>query len=215
MGNQDKAATVRVAALKAAIVLPLLLAHAALHAQKIYMCKDEAGHTLTSDRPIPECAGRAIREFNQSGTISRDIPPPPTAEQKRQMQIEEEKRKAEAAAAEERRREDRAIRLRYRSENDIETARKRAVETLQEQIKRDKNALADAEKQQAKAHATGDSYKQKNAPLPAGVKQRIEDADQAVELAHKSISDREAEIGQINAKFDATLARFRELIAEK
>lgn len=215
MGDQDKAATAKVAALKAAIVLPLLLAHAALHAQKIYMCKDEAGHTLTSDRPIPECAGRAIREFNKSGTISRDIPPPPTAEQKRQMQIEEEKRKAEAAAADERRREDRAIRLRYHSENDIETARKRSVEALQEQIKRDRKALADAEKQQTQAHATADTYKQKNASLPAGVKQRIEDADHAVEMAHKSIGDRESEIGQINAKFDATLARFRELMAEK
>lgn len=217
MGDQVRtvAARSRQAALKAAIVLPLLLAHMVSHAQKIYMCKDESGRTLTSDRPIPECDGRAIREFDKSGTIKHDIPPPPTAEQKRQMQIEEEKRRAEAAAAEERKREDRAIRARYRSEEDIEAARKQSVEALQEQIKRDKAALANAEKQQKQVHAEADTYKQKNAPLPAGVKQRVEDADQAVEAVQKSIADRKAETGQVEARFDATLKRFRELMAEK
>jgi hypothetical protein len=216
MGNQGKAAVVaRLTAWKTAIVLPLFLAHAVVHAQKIYMCKDESGRTLTSDRPIPECEGRAIREFDKGGTIKRDIPPPPTAEQKRQMQIEEEKRKAEAEAAEERKREDRAIRARYRSEADIEAARKQAVEALQEQIKRDKTILANAEKQQKQAHAEGDTYKQKNAPLPAGVKQRVEDAGQAVEAARKAIGDHEADIAQVNAKFEATLKRFKELMAEK
>ena len=79
MGNQDKVSAAASAILKAAIVLPLFLAHVALHAQKIYMCKDESGHTLTSDRPIPECEGRAIREFDKSGTI-RLIPNADTEE---------------------------------------------------------------------------------------------------------------------------------------
>ena len=107
MGDQGKTANAASAALKTAIVLPLLLMHAAVHAQKIYMCKDESGRTLTSDRPIPECEGRAIREFDKGGMVKRDIPPPPTAEQKRQMPIDDDKRKAEAEAADERRRADR------------------------------------------------------------------------------------------------------------
>ena len=202
-------------ALVYALVLPLILAHAAVHAQKIYMCKDESGRTLTSDRPIPECDGRAIREFDKGGTVRRDIPPPMTAEQKRQQQLEEERHKAEVAAADERKREDRSIRARYRSEADVEAARKQAIDGVQEQIKRDKAMLANAEKQQKQAHAEGDTYKQKNTPLPAGVKQRVEESDQAVEAAGKAIRDHEAEIGQINAKFDATLKRFKELMTEK
>jgi membrane-associated HD superfamily phosphohydrolase len=216
MGNQGKGAVVsKSTAWKTAIVLPFFLVHPAMHAQKIYMCKDESGRTLTSDRPIPECEGRAIREFDKGGMVKRDIPPPLTPEQKRQQQIEEEKRKAEAAAIEERKREDRAIRARYHNESEVEAARKQAVDAIQEQIKRDKATLANAEKQQKQAHAEGDSYKQKNSPLPAGVKQRVEDADQAVDAAGKSLRDHEAEIGQINSKFDATLKRFRELMAEK
>lgn len=202
-------------AVKLAFVLPLVLTHAAAQAQKIYMCKDESGRTLTSDRPIPECEGRAIREFDKNGTVRRDIPAPLTAEQKRQQQIEEEKRKAEVAAAEEQKRQDRAILARYRNETDIEAARKQAIEMAQDQIKRDKAEFAHAEKQQQKVLADADTYKRKNAPLPAGVKQRIEDADRALEEANQSIRVHEDELGRINTKFDATLKRFRELMAEK
>ena len=195
-----------------ALLLPLLLASVGASAQ-IYMCKDASGRTLTSDRPIPECADRVTRELDKRGLVRREVQPPPTPEQKRQMQIEEEKRKAQEAAAEEQKREDRAIRLRYRNENDIEVARLRSLDIAQERIKREKSALANAEKQQKQAQADAERYKKKNAAVPPGVQHRIEQADQAVAGSKKAIEDIEAEIGQINAKFDATLKRYRELAA--
>ena len=80
-------------------------------------------------------------------------------------------------------------------------------------IKREKNALANAEKQQKQAQADAEPYKKKNAAVPPGVQRRAEQADQAVAGSKKAIDDVEAEIGQINAKFDATLKRYRELAA--
>src|SRR3569832_1847253 len=44
------------------------------HAQDILMCKDAYGKTFTSDRPIPECSGRAVRQLDRNGLVRRDIP---------------------------------------------------------------------------------------------------------------------------------------------
>lgn len=202
-------------AVKLVFVLPMVFAHAAMHAQTIYMCKDASGRTLTSDRPIPECEGRAIRELDKSGLVRRNIPPPPTPEQKRQQQLEEEQRKAAAAVAEEQKRQDLIIRTSYRSDADIEKARRAAIALEEEQIRRDKVALANGLREQKQAHADAEPYTRKKKPLPAGIKQRIEDLDEIVEAINASILEHETEIGQINTKFDALLKRFRELMAQR
>lgn len=187
----------------------LALAPLSAHAQKVYMCKDASGKTHTSDRPIPECADRAIREFDRNG-LRREIAAPPTAEEKRQKQLEDEKRKAEKAAAEEKKQSDQAILGRYRNEGDIEVARKRALDLVQEQVKRETTVLATAEKRRKEAQAELDIQKKKNAVSP-DLPRKIEEADQSVKEVKKRMQDYEAEIAQINAKHDETLKRYREL----
>src|SRR3979411_410717 len=113
---------------------------------QIIMCKDVSGRTFTSDYPIPECIDRPAREFGRNGVLKREIPAPLTAEQKRQQQLDEEKRKAEEAAAAEQKQIDRAILSRYRNEGEIELARKRTLDLVEEKIKRETVALAAAEK---------------------------------------------------------------------
>lgn len=192
------------------VLLPLLLTPAVVHAQ-IYMCKDASGHTLTSDRPIPECSDRRTKEFDKKGNLRREIAPPPTAEQKRQMQVDAERKKAEAAEAEERKRNDQAILLRYRREADIEAARLRSIEPIQEQVKRERAALADAEKQQQSAQAEVDAHQKKNTKVPPVLQRKLDDRGQAVAAAGKLIQEREAELEQANARYDATLKRFRQI----
>lgn len=197
-------------ALRTLVFLPLALAHWSVHAQ-IYMCKDASGRTITSDRPIPECADRSMRELDRQGRTRREIKPPMSAEEKRQLQLQEEKRKAEEAAADEQRREDRLLRSRYRSEADIELARKRALDVVEDQAKRERNSLAAAEKQQQKTQAEIDALKKKNTPVSKALQQRLDDDVYAVDSAMKKIQEYDAETAQINAKYDATLKRYREL----
>lgn len=180
------------------------------HAQKIYLCKDASGKTLTSDRPIPECADRAVRQLDANGMVRREIPPPLTAEQKREKQLEEERLKAERAAAAERKLHDQAILDRYRSEADIELARKRAVDIVQEQIKRESAMLASAEKRKKDAQAKAAQHKDQKS-LPPLLAHELEDADHTAANSKKKLQGYEAEVGQINGKFDLTLKRFREL----
>lgn len=196
--------------LKTALLLVLALPVAGVHAQ-IYMCKDASGRTITSDRPIPECADRAMRELDKNGRARRDIPAPMTAEEKRRLQQEEEKRKVEEAAADERRRDDRLLRARYKSEADIEKARTRAREQIDDRIKRDKAVLDAAEKQQQQAESEADALKMKNAKVPTILQHRIDDASQTVLSTRKAIQGHEADAVEVNAQHDALLKRYREL----
>lgn len=188
---------------------PLLLLACSAQAQ-IFMCKNSAGKTFTSDRPIPDCTG-AIREFAANGQLKRTIPPPLTPEQKKQKQIEDAKQKAEVEAAAEQKRQDRAMLARYGNEFEINASRTRALEQEQEQVKREKLAITDAEKQLKIAQEELVPFKLKETKPPTTLARRIETAESTIRDSQRSVKDHEEQIAQINVKFDETLKRFREL----
>jgi hypothetical protein len=192
------------------LFMPLLLAGSAAHGQ-IYTCKDASGRTLTADRPIPECSDRVTRVLDRRGIQRGEIKPPPTAEEKRQMELQEEKRKTEETAAAEQRKTDRALRMRYSNEREIELDRERSTQIVQEQIKREKASLAAAETQLQQAQAEAEPYKKKNAATPAALQRRLDESQQTVKDLQKTIQIRVEEAAQLNAKFDATLKRYREI----
>ena len=192
------------------LLAPLL----ALAQAKIYICKDAAGHTLTSDRPIAECSARPMREMDRNGITRREIPAPLTAEEKRKAEAEASARRAEEDAVAERQRNDRAILARFHSEDDIIGIGRRNAAIVLENVKREKQVLAAAEKRQQAVEAelaqlrSGESR-------PAYLRQRLEEADRAVNGSRRRLDDYDAEILLINTRTDATLARFRELRAER
>ena len=191
-------------------LLCLLAPALALAQAKIYVCKDAAGHTLTSDRPIAECSTRPMREMDRNVITRREIPAPLTAEEKRKVEEEARARRAEEDAAADRRRNDRAILSRFHSEDDIVSIGRRNAAIVQENVKRERQVLAAAEKRQQAVEA-------ELAQLPAGeprppyLRQRLEEADRAVNGSRRRLDDYDAEILLINTRTDATLARFREL----
>lgn len=173
-----------------AVVNPVI-AHAA-----IYMCKDASGRTITSDRPIPECADRTMRELNSAGALKREIAPPPTPEQKRLAEEQIRQRQAAELAMTEQRRSDQAMLARYRSETDIENARLRETTTLANLIVQQKSALQVA---RSDWRAT------------AGNKIKQDLAAERVQEIAASIRDSEIDLEQLNAKYDGVLRRYREL----
>lgn len=177
---------------------------------QIYVCKDAGGRTLTSDRPIPECANRAVKELDRSGLVRREIAAPLTAQQKRERELEEDRQRSDAAAKEEQRLYDRALMTRYRNETDIANARQRALDLLGDQMRIDTTTLTRESKELNTAQANAVPGAKKTASL---AERRLEDATRTVESRLNSIEQRTAEIGRTNARFDQALARFRELIA--
>ncbi|PUA18134.1 DUF4124 domain-containing protein [Glaciimonas sp. PCH181] len=176
---------------------------------QIYSCKDAAGRTISSDRPMPECADRVIRELSKTGVLKREIPAPLTPEQRRQSQLEKEKRRIAAAAIEEQRQQDRALLARYRNESDIEASRRYYLGLSQDTIKRDQDWIADAEKQLKEAQAETEFYKNKK--IPTDVLARIEEARRVLEEGKTNMRSHQKDMVDTNAKFDLTLARYRGL----
>jgi len=178
---------------------------------QFYQCKDATGRTILSDRPIPECANRVVRELSTNGMLKREIPRPLTAEEKQQKKAEEEKQKAELQAVEAQRKSDRLIVERFGSEKGIEAARKRALDLAQELIKRESAAVAVAEKQLAQAQAAMTQYRAKPASAPSDLRSKIDEAKQIIKEGGKIIQTREAEIVEVNAKYDEIIKRYREV----
>ena len=201
----------------ARLALLCLLAPALALAQtqaRIYICKDAAGRTLSSDRPIAECSTRPMREMDKNGITRREIAAPLTPEEKQKHEQEVRARRAEELAAVEQRRNDAALLSRFRSEDDIIDAGRRNAAIVQENVKRERQVLAAAEKRQRAAEADlaqvpGDEQR------PAYLRQRLEEADRGVNGSRRRLDDYEAEILLINTRTEATLARFRELRGER
>jgi hypothetical protein len=178
---------------------------------KIFMCKDATGRTITSDRPIPECADQPVKELDNSGVTRREIARPLTPEEKRQQRDVEEKRKADALAAEERAKEDRLLLARYSTEKDIEVARKRALESTRDQLKMEMVALATAENKRKLMRDELEAAKKRERGPSADLLRRVEESDQALAAEKKAVQEREKAILQIDIKYDETLKRYREV----
>lgn len=187
-----------------------LCASGAAEAQKIYTCRDKAGRTLTSDRPIPECADRAMRELNSSGTVLREIPAPLTLEQRRQKELDEAKKKLADDAAREQKRRDEALLAAYSSEDKIEFARRRALTDTEALIKASQNHTMDLKKDRAAITQEAAFYKGRL--LPPSIRRKLDDNHAALADEEAALAQRRADLERINQRYDDEIKRFRELM---
>lgn len=191
------------------LLLCASFAATAAHAE-IFLCKTANGRTLTSDRPIPECADRAIREYSNKGQLKKEIPAPLTQQQRRELAEQQAQQKAAQAAAAEQRREDRALMARYRNEDAIAEARQRAGAALAEQVAQQKAAVAVAESEWAAAQKADAALKNAGKSTP-DTQARVAKSAQKVLDARMSLRDMQAALARINVKYDEILQRYRDI----
>ena len=101
----------------------------------IYTCKDTAGRTLTSDRPIPECADRAMFVRQHPAQSQREIPRTKTAEERRKADEELAKQKIAEQLEDQRKREELYLLANFKNESDIEFTRRKALDVVNEKIR--------------------------------------------------------------------------------
>lgn len=188
----------------------LLMSMSTMASAEILMCKDAAGHTYTSDRPIPECAGQALREYGNSGVLKRRIAAPLTPAQQQAKSEQEEKNRAALRAEQEQRQADRALLARYHSEQEIEQSRQRSTQPIEKQIEQQKTTLSLAEKEQQVAH-TALNARMETGTIPASLKSRLTLATQSVRIAQTELDASKVRLAEINKKYDLLLQRYREL----
>lgn len=178
---------------------------------QIFICKDATGRTITSDRPIPECANRTTKVMAKDGTVRREIPPPPTREQLEEKKQAEEQRKISEKLAKEQRLKDEALLTTYRTEKEIEAARERTIAQLRTDIIEANNSADNADRKRRAVQVEID--KSKKQPAPLALQRQLDEADQAMQAERKRADKLEADMLAQKTKFDVIAKRFRELNA--
>lgn len=177
----------------------------------IYTCRDSAGRTYTSDRPIPECAGTTLRELRRDGSVRREIAAPLTPEQLRRREVEEQRRLAEEAARRERTQRDRALLMAYPTEARLEQQRARALDGLHREIE-DATQRMLARDREMKAARARLAAQTRGAPAAAELAQQIEQIAAAILVDDAIVRSKRDEIARVQARFDEELARLRQLL---
>jgi len=175
----------------------------------IFVCVDEHGRKHTSDRLIPECMMREQRVLNRDGSVRRVIPPSMTAEERTAAEAKERRLAAEQAAQQEAVRRDRNLLSRYPNEAAHQRAREAALDDLRAAMKVSEERLRDLATERKPLVDETDFYKGR--ALPPKLKQQIDANDAATQAQRELIANQEAELGRINALYDAELLRLKKL----
>lgn len=188
-------------------------AQPAPNASGIYTCVDAKGRRHTSDRPIPECLDREQAIRNRDGSQRGTLPPSYTAEERAQR--EEQRRRAAAAEAErqERLRRDRNLLARYPDEAAHRRARAVALEPILQAEASNQQRLQTLEREHRKLADEAEFYP--GGDLPRALRLRMEANRAALEAQQAATADHQAERRRIDARYDAELARLRQLWAER
>jgi hypothetical protein len=194
------------------IIVPacLLLAAGPLAAEKVYKWVDEDGVVHYGDALPPKAAGRGHKVLNDQGIAVEDVAAAKSAEQ-----IAEEARLAEAAREAAKR--DQVLLDTYLSVNEIEHLRDRRVELLEAQNRVTEKYMADLAQRlgQLQSEAARIQAGEQGAGAPPEIPDQL-----AAEIAHaerglasyrREINARRQDQEEIRARFEADIARFREL----
>ena len=185
----------------------------AVAAQDIYSCVDAKGHTLTADRPIPECTDRTQRALSPSGLVKRQIGPSLTAhEQAAQDEKDRRAAKLRAREAEDRHR-DKALLLRYPTPEVHDRERAAALLQIDEVIKASSKRRGELADQRQSLGGEMEFYVKDPSRAPASLKRRLEENEGSVAVQQRFIADQEQEKKRVNQRFDEELAKLRKLWA--
>jgi len=178
----------------------------------IFTCRDHAGRTITSDRPIADCSG-VMRELGPSGIVRREIAPPLTADQQRQKEADDKARRVADEATREKRRRDSALLAAYQSEEQIEAARRRTLIDADESLKTSRTRLAELMKERASLQQDATAYQGKT--MPPLFRRKMDDNQALIDDEEASIKLRLTDVERINARYDDDRNRFRDLTVVK
>lgn len=192
-----------------AVWVALLLAAPLAQAQ-LYVCTDARGRTITGDRPPPECADRQVRELRSDGSVRRTIEPPMTAEQKAAREAEAKRQREEADKQRAQMRRDLALLETYASEAEIEDTRNRALGSRQQIIDRALKRIEDHQRERKKLDNEAEFFAKRE--MPDKLKRAFEANATLTRSEQRIVEDVRADMERVNARFDAELARWRQLV---
>ena len=187
-----------------------LLAATAVGAQprETYGCKSETGRLITTDR-IGDCHGKETRVIGPDGRTVRTIPAPLTQEQKDVIAAAARQKKEEEIKRRELRRVDDALLDTFRDADDLEVKRARALDQIKQDLAGSQGRMERMKKLHAEYLQEAEFYKKK--ALPPDLKRKIDDNEAAMKGEQNTMTSKQNEVVQVNARFDSDKKRLLEL----
>lgn len=173
----------------------------------LYSCVDGSGRTITSDRPIAQCADRDQRILGPDGSVRGVLRPSASPEE---QTAREERERREALAREERLRDlrrDRLLLARFPDKASHDKVRNEALTTARNAIRAAESRIAQLNAERQKLAAETEFYVGR--PLPAKLAEQIEVNESAIATQKAQIDAQQAEIERVNRNYDEELARLR------
>ena len=181
----------------------------------IYSCKDAAGRTLTSDRPIPECVDRAMFVRQHPAQSQREIPRTKTAEERRKADEELEKQKIADQLEDQRKREELYLLANFKSENDIEVTRQKSLEVVKEKIRVGHEQMKGVDVLLTELQAEQNNGKTKSPAENANLQSRAGQLVLSLKNSRESVARYEVEKTLINTQYDDILSRYRDVVLKR
>jgi len=195
------------------LAVAMLLAGAGEARAATYKWVDEKGVVHYTDKMPPEAVDKAIVELNKQGVPIKKTDQALTPEQRRAIELDAERQRGAERAREEIARRDRALVSSYTSEAEIDLARNRSLQTINNVIL---SAQAFSEQlNKRKVDVEARKAESQGKPVVAVLDRELESIE--LELARQAdvIAQKQRETTAITAKYDADKKRWRELVAAK
>lgn len=177
----------------------------------IFTC-NVSGKTFSGDRMPQECANSEVRELNRDGSLRRIIARPLTQDELRARANEAKKRLEDEDKQLAQRRRDKSLLEAYASDEEIEAARAKALDSAAQAMARAQQRIDGLNGERKKLDDESEFYKKR--VLPDQIKRSYVSNQQEITSAEKILNDARVETQRINELFDAQKKRFRELLAQ-
>jgi hypothetical protein len=199
--------------LSAFIAAAMILASPAPARAALYKWVDEKGVVHYTDTLPPEAVDKARTELNKQGVEVKKTDKALTPEQRRAMDQEAEQQKQLARQKEEVERRDRALLSSYTSEAEIDLARKRSLQTIDNVVQSTLAYREQLNKRKVELEAKKEEAKGK--PIVAVFDRELESVDSELTRQAELIEQKKRETQMVVAKYDADKQRWRELNAAR
>ena len=201
------------AALTAFVAALAMLATSGPARAALYKWTDEKGVVHYTDTLPPEAVDKARVELNKQGVEVKKTDKALTPEQRRAMEQDVQKQKELARQQEEVARRDRALLSTYTSEAEIDLARKRSLQTIDNVVQSTIAYSDQLTKRKAELEAKKEEMKGK--PIVAVFDRELESIDSELVRQAELIEQKKRETEIVVAKYDADKQRWRELVAAR
>jgi len=204
---------VRIALAVTLLAAAATLSMAGMARAAMYKWVDEKGVVHYTDKVPPEAVDKARIELNKEGIPIKRTDKALTPEQKRAIEQDAERAKETARANEELARRDRALVSSYTSEAEIDLARNRSLQTINNVILSSQAFSEQLNKRKVDVEAKKVELQGK--PAVAVLDRELESIDAELSRQSELIAQKTRETAVITAKYDADKQRWRELVAAK